>query len=351
VVLLQKESMLVYITLALIFACGSPNSDANTSEIKKDSIVFKEAISDSSSNSLNEVEESTDTLMHEEPETKDDIDKKPVEKPSTEVKNPPKKDPVQPVEKTDVNKDKEDDQDEKVMEDTSQGKIKIQDQTAPPAEAATQVEHATWDQLLRAHVSNSGNVDYKALKSKEGQLDKYLALLSENPPQGGDSRAYVMSYWINAYNAFTVKKILENYPIKSIQNIAGGKVWDVRWIEIGGTKYSLNQIENDILRKDYKDARIHFAVNCAAVSCPPLLNEAFNESNLDRLLDQQTKSFIQNEKYNAITPSKIEVSKIFDWYGVDFGNVATYVNNYSPVTVNSDAKVKFKKYDWALNGK
>ena len=86
-----------------------------------------------------------------------------------------------------------------------------------------------------------------------------------------------MAYWINVYNAFTIKMIVDNYPVSSITKLHGGKPWDVKWIELGEKKYSLNEIEHNILRPQFKDARIHFAVNCAAQSCPPILNKAWTE--------------------------------------------------------------------------
>jgi hypothetical protein len=158
-----------------------------------------------------------------------------------------------------------------------------------------------------------------------------------------------MAYWINAYNAFTVKLIIDNWPVSSIRDIHNGDPWNVKWIELEGKKYSLNQIENDILRPRYGDARIHFAVNCAAKSCPPLLNRAFTSEQLNAQLDQQARSFINSTQYNSISPQSIQVSKIFDWYAADFGNLIDYLNQYSNTTIRSGAKVSFLEYDWGLN--
>ena len=127
-----------------------------------------------------------------------------------------------------------------------------------------------WNGLLRKYVNSSGKVNYKGFKSDKSKLDAYLKELENNPIQENWSKAKKMAYWINAYNAFTIKLIVDNYPISSITKLHGGKPWDVKWIKLGGQTYSLNNIENDILRPKYKDARIHFAVNCAAKSCPPL---------------------------------------------------------------------------------
>lgn len=225
------------------------------------------------------------------------------------------------------------------------------DTIEPPAFAVVEVSHDAWDLLLRKYVTTTGQVDYSGLKQVESKLDAYLQELSNYPPQSTMSRSTQMAYWTNAYNAFTVKLILKNWPVKSIMNLNGGKAWDVKWIELGGQKYSLNQIEHDILRKDFPDPRIHFAVNCAAQSCPPLWNRAWTENNLESSLEKQAKTFINNEKYNQISADKIKLSKIFDWYKSDFGDLRKYVDRYSDVDISEKAKVRFNEYDWSLNGK
>ncbi len=211
--------------------------------------------------------------------------------------------------------------------------------------------HDLWDELLRKYVSSSGYVNYVGMRSEKANLDKYLAQLAANPPQKGWSRNEEMAYWINAYNAFTVKLILDHYPVKSIRDIHSGNPWDVKWIELGGNTYSLNQIENDKLRKRFGDARIHFAVNCAARSCPPLLNRAWTASSLSQTLDQRAKAFINNPKYNQISPSAAKVSKIFEWYAADFGDLRTFLNKYSKTSLEAGATIQYLEYDWSLNGK
>lgn len=211
--------------------------------------------------------------------------------------------------------------------------------------------HDLWDELLRKYVSSSGYVNYAGMRSEKANLDKYLAQLAANPPQKGWGRNEEMAYWINAYNAFTVKLILDHYPVKSIRDIHSGNPWDVKWIEIGGNTYSLNQIENDKLRKRFGDARIHFAVNCAAHSCPPLLNRAWTASSLSQTLDQRAKAFINNPKYNQISPSVAKVSKIFEWYAADFGDLRAFLNKYSSTSLGEGASIQYLEYNWSLNGK
>ncbi|MEO1449971.1 MAG: DUF547 domain-containing protein, partial [Bacteroidota bacterium] len=116
--------------------------------------------------------------------------------------------------------------------------------------------HALWNQLLQTHVSAAGKVNYKGFQADRVKLDRYLNILATQPPTDDWSRADKMSFWINAYNAFTVKLILDNYPLKSIRDIE--KPWDTSFITIGGKSYTLNDIEHKILRPQFKDPRIHF---------------------------------------------------------------------------------------------
>jgi len=209
--------------------------------------------------------------------------------------------------------------------------------------------HEAWDVLLKKYVSAAGKVNYKGLKADKNKLEDYLKTLSANAPEESWSKAEEMAFWINTYNAFTVKLILDNYPLSSINKLHGGKPWDQKWIKIGSKTYSLNNIENDILRPKFKDARIHFAVNCAAKSCPPLLNAAWTASNLNSNLDAQAKKFINNPAFNKLSEKKVEVSKIFEWYKEDFGNLPAFLNKYASIKVGAKAKVLFLEYDWGLN--
>ena len=214
-----------------------------------------------------------------------------------------------------------------------------------------QPDYKTWDTFLKKYVSATGDVDYKSIKANKKSLDSIVRSFSIVTVSTTWSKNDQLAFWINAYNAFTIDLIVNNYPLKSIRNLDGGKPWDVKRITIGGNKYSLNNIENDIIRPQFKDARIHFAVNCGAKSCPPLLNAAFVAKTLDSQLEAVTKKFISNTKYQTITTTKVTLSKIFDWYAVDFGDIKTFVNKYSTTKVNNNAVIIFKEYDWSLNDK
>lgn len=214
-----------------------------------------------------------------------------------------------------------------------------------------QPDYKPWDVFLKKYVSAAGEVDYKSIKANKKELDGITKTFSTTAAMSTWNKNDQLAFWINVYNAFTIDLIVNNYPIKSIQNLDGGKPWDVKRITIAGKKYSLNNIENDIIRPQFKDARIHFAVNCGAKSCPPLLNGAFFGKSLDAQLDAVTKKFINNPKYQSIAASKLMLSKIFDWYAADFGDKIAFLNKYSTLKVNKNSSVVFKDYDWTLNDK
>lgn len=214
--------------------------------------------------------------------------------------------------------------------------------------AAAGISHAPLDMMLKKYVSASGSVNYAGFKN-DPTLGRYLGILESADPKSM-SRAEQKAFWINVYNIYTIKLIIDNYPLKSINDI--GSPWDKKFIRIAGNNYSLNQVENEILRPQFNDARVHFAINCASISCPKLHNRAFTAENLESKLDKLTREFV-NGNMNELTPQKVMVSKIFDWYAVDFitdGSLIDWLNKYADIEINSDAAIAYKKYDWGLNG-
>lgn len=209
------------------------------------------------------------------------------------------------------------------------------------------MDHSSWNKLLQKHVSADGKVNYQGFQSDISSLNTYLQTISAQQTISSWSKDEQLAFWMNAYNAFTIKLILNHLPVKSIMDIDGGKAWDRSWIKIGNKTYTLNEIEHDVIRPQFKDARIHFAVNCAARSCPTLHNEAFNAANVQNKLAFLTKAFINNKSFNQISNTEMKVSKIFDWYQSDFGEVADFINKYSDT--KSNASPKFLDYNWALN--
>lgn len=208
-----------------------------------------------------------------------------------------------------------------------------------------------WDQLLQQHVDREGNVNYRAMKA-DARFNTCVKAFSAIKMGSDWSREQKMAYWINAYNVFTVKLIVDNYPLKSITDLK--EPWKQKFITLDGQKYSLNQIENEVLRPQFKDARIHFAINCASFSCPKLNNRAFFASSLNKVLDTLTRQFLNDTKRNKITPNEVQISKIFDWYGEDFNTggktVIDFLNRYG-VGTKPDAEVTYLEYDWSLNEK
>jgi hypothetical protein len=209
--------------------------------------------------------------------------------------------------------------------------------------------HADFDALLKKYVSATGKVNYKGLKTEKAALESYILTLSDNMPAKEWSKDDKLAYWINAYNALTIKLILDNYPLSKITDLDKGKTWDVRRFKLGDKTYSLNDIENTIVRP-MNDPRIHFALNCAAKSCPALYNEAFEGAKLNAQLEKRTKNFINDPSANTLLGDEVKISKIFDWYGKDFGTpLLDFINRYALKKAKKEAKIGYKEYDWRLN--
>ena len=217
--------------------------------------------------------------------------------------------------------------------------------------------HQQWDNLLKKHVNANGLVNYKGFQKDKAELDSYLKTLSDNAPQSGWNENDQKAYWINAYNAFTVSLIVQNYPVKTIKDIAGkvykvNTPWDIKFITIGGKKYDLNNIEHGILLKKYNDPRIHFALVCASISCPKLRDDAYTGGQLNAQLEDAGKDFLNDKSKNRISADRADISKYFSWYKSDFtknGSLADFLNKYSHTKVNANTKIGSLDYNWSLN--
>jgi hypothetical protein len=226
----------------------------------------------------------------------------------------------------------------------------------PVSDDSKPVSHELWNTFVKKYVSPTGLVDYKAIKQNESELEAYLTILKNARPSVKWTENERKAYWINAYNAFTIKLVVDNYPVKSIKEI-GGKFkspWDIDFIEIEGVKYSLNDIEHKILRKEFDDPRIHAAINCASGSCPRLSDEAYTPESLDKQLDKAVSGFVNDSSRNNISSGTVQISPIFKWYNDDFtknGSVTDFLNKYSDVKINKNSKVKYSDYNWNLNEK
>ncbi|RFP66370.1 DUF547 domain-containing protein [Hymenobacter lapidiphilus] len=232
--------------------------------------------------------------------------------------------------------------------------------TAPAALAAAPVaapvaaaafDHSAFDRLLKKYVDARGQVNYKGFKSEEKAFNAYLAKLSQNPPKATDPKAEQMAFWTNAYNAYTIRLILDNYPLKSIKDI--GEPWKKVFITIGGTKMSLDDIEHGILRKKFNDPRIHFALVCASISCPALRPEAYTAARLNVQLDAQGRTLLNDTGKNKLSAQSAQLSNYFNWYKEDWNqngqSVVKWVNKYAKTKISENTKIGYMDYNWNLN--
>ena len=225
--------------------------------------------------------------------------------------------------------------------------------------AQNPVDHGLFDDVLKKYVNEKGWVDYAGLKKDRVKFDQYLSLLRNNHPKDSWSRNEQVAYWINAYNAFTLELILKHYPLDGIKDIGSmiqipfvNTPWDIKFIEIEGKEYDLNNIEHDFLRDKFEESRIHFAVVCASYSCPRLFRDAFFPETLNEQLNAAAINFINDPRKNKVGKSEVGLSKLFSWYGGDFKkktSLIEYLNQYSKVKIADDADISFLDYDWSLN--
>jgi hypothetical protein len=230
-------------------------------------------------------------------------------------------------------------------------------------------DHSRWDALLKKHVllldgGKASRFDYTAMAQDRPALKEYLATLSA--VDEGEFKAWTreqqMAFLINAYNAFTVEKILMRYPnLRSIWDF--GRIFSNpfrdSFFKLLGAPASLDTIEHDILRKRYADRRIHYAVNCASIGCPMLREEAYAAPRLEAQLEAQARRFLSDRSRNRARDGRLEVSRIFEWFGEDFEPLAGYFAPYAEVLADDPAqrqlvaegrsRISFLEYDWSLN--
>jgi hypothetical protein len=239
-------------------------------------------------------------------------------------------------------------------------------------------DHGPWNELLKRNVvllseGHASKVNYKNFKADEFKLSSYLETLSSTTKADFDgwSESERLAFLINAYNAFTIQLVLTKYPeIKSIKDIGWvlSPPWKKRFFKLFGQESHLSNVENDLIRKKFKEPRIHFALNCASIGCPMLFNEAYNPERLDKQLEQGLKSFLSDSTRNTYNKesNSLQISKIFDWYSEDFekgyqgyNQVVDVFSKYAELLTNdipSQKAIKNKKvlikylnYDWNLN--
>lgn len=238
--------------------------------------------------------------------------------------------------------------------------------------------HAAWTALLRRHVvvqdgGKASRVDYAGFAQDHAALKAWLGAISAVTPAeyAAWTRTQKLAFLIDAYNAYTIEKVLTRHPdLKSIRDFGTvfGNPWKDKFFTLLGKPQCLDGIEHDLIRARgvFDEPRIHFALNCASVGCPMLREEAYEPDRLDRQLDEQVVRFLGDRSRNRFANGRLEVSKLFDWYEKDFSagyhgiqSVEQFLGRYAALLADGPAdrklieegraKVRYLDYDWALN--
>ncbi len=231
------------------------------------------------------------------------------------------------------------------------------------ASGTERFDHATWDAVLRQFVDDQGRVDYHGLLERRALLDEYLAAVGAADLRTL-RRSELLALLINAYNTCTVELILDHagngeLP-DSIRDIPSP--WKTKRCVVGGERLTLDEIEHSLIRPVFGDPRIHAAVNCASGSCPLLASRAFTGEMLETQLQRAMREMVNSTDHVRVHDGRLEVSKIFDWYGGDFGgsrqDVADYVKSFAAPALLAQIEalgerpeVRFLDYDWSLNAR
>lgn len=222
------------------------------------------------------------------------------------------------------------------------------------------IDHDAWQQILDTYLITRGQntlFRYSSVKKEDKKkLKQYITRLTQLNPKTFNKDVQ-FAYWVNLYNALTVNLILDNYPLTSITKLGGFfsfGPWDKKITKIAGQELSLNDIEHRILRPIWKDARIHYVVNCASLGCPNLSPIAFTSENNERLLNKAATNFVNSAKGVSLTSNVLTLSSIYDWYASDFGaNEQQILNSIDKYRTGIKLKgwsgdIKYQ-YDWQLN--
>ena len=220
--------------------------------------------------------------------------------------------------------------------------------------------HTQFDELLQARVDAAGKVDYAGLKARPEELEAYLEMLAVTDP-AALSYNEQLAFWINAYNALVIKAVVDRYPTTSVRKLKpfGGFFYRLKF-QVAGKPYTLNEIEHDVIRAEFVDARVHFALVCASVGCPALENRAFFANTLEERLEAATFNFVADAEKVRIERGerRVYLSKIFKWYASDFtegyAGVADFLVDYLPpedaeFLETEEVEFHYLDYDWTLN--
>jgi hypothetical protein len=223
---------------------------------------------------------------------------------------------------------------------------------------AQEPDYSAWNAILQKHYHPARGMDYAALKKQD--LSGLQALRARLGRVNVDvlNRKQQLAYWINTYNVNVVATVVENYPVKSIRDISTDpivrlNVFKKPRVPFGTAMLSLDDVENEKIRNSFRDPRIHFAINCAARSCPPIRMEAYSGEKVDAQLDDQTRKFLSG----AVRFSRwddtlvIHLPKIMDWFEKDFGDKVAFLRKYLPVPAAGKVGFQYDSYDWSLNNR
>lgn len=214
--------------------------------------------------------------------------------------------------------------------------------------------HGLFDQVLKEVVSD-GRVDYRKLKANPKKLNDYIKDTSSVSKETFSlwNESQQIAFLINVYNAETLQLIIDHYPVDSIKDIGGffRSPWKKKVVLLFGKKEHLDHVEHEILRKDYSEPRVHFALVCASIGCPELAQDAFVGEQLSQQLDVQGKKYFSRKDINRIDAEArtIYLSKIFDWFKEDFGDIYKFVDKYFADGVDPSFRIRYSSYDWSLN--
>lgn len=224
---------------------------------------------------------------------------------------------------------------------------------------AAEPDYSTWDRLLAKYYDPQRGMNYGALKAHDSATLKALRHDLGTTDLRGLGRDQQLAYWINLYNVNAVGIVVDHYPVKSIRDISTDpirrlNVFERDLVPFAGEMISLDRIEHEQIRKRFRDPRIHFAINCAAKSCPPMPSRALRGADLNPVLEAQTRAFvnhfpIERKKNHTV----IHVTRIMDWFADDFGDRIAFLRRYlTPANrsrLKGDVRVEFSDYDWSLN--
>lgn len=230
--------------------------------------------------------------------------------------------------------------------------------------AEHKVDHSGWDRILGAYLTTSPDnrteFNYGGVSAADKKaLKDYIAKLASHDPTKL-SRNEAFAYWANLYNAVTIDVILDNYPVKSIMSIRSGirpGPWKRKLVTVQGEVLSLDDIEHGILREHFKDARVHYAVNCASYGCPNLATTAFTGDNLEEMLDAGARDYVNHDRGARFDGNRLVASSIYKWFKADFGGndtgVIAHLTKYADPELKArlaeTKKVGKYEYSWDLN--